>query len=212
MEDKFFHDIRREYYSDKIAESLPQDPFELFSLWQQESEQLEALDPTAFVLSTVDGKGAPDSRIVLLKEVKNNQFIFYTNYLSAKGHQIALNNSVAMNFYWPELSRQIRIKGTAEKISSKEAQCYFNSRPYDSQVTAIISKQSQKINYKAFEREIEQKREDWKSQTLLCPEHWGGYAVAPVSFEFWSGQAGRAHRRDFYCVTNTGWLSDTLAP
>lgn len=231
---KSIKNIRREYNASALSiEQMPDDPFQVFHQWYQEhlakSEQLNN-DPTAFVLSTVDNSGMPDSRIVLLKAIKgigvtnnesqtgcyeephNSGFIFFTNYLSNKGQQIAQQPFVSMNFYWPEEFKQIKVRGSIKKISREESQAYFATRPYASQVAAIVSEQSQAINPKELDSLYQEKLTELKNKIVLCPEHWGGYIVLPQSFEFWHGREGRLHHRVQYQVVNTQWQKQALAP
>lgn len=220
MNKKSLSNIRRDYCdshlsADKLlshCNNTPENPVELFNQWQQEAIKQKLDDPTAFVLSTVDAKNMPDSRIVLLKQIEYEKFIFYTNYLSTKGKQININPNVAMNFYWPGLCQQVRVRGTIEKISRESAKQYFQSRPFDSKVAAIISKQSQPVDPEELEKIFKKNIIEWQGQALCCPESWGGYAITPVQFEFWQGRQGRMHYRLQYTLKNSKWISQTLSP
>ena len=216
MNKKSIADIRREYTATNLClEHMPSNPFEMFDLWYQEilsQEPEDITDPTAFVLSTVDQHGMPDSRVVLLKAVLDSKFIFYTNYLSEKGDQLSHRPNVAMNFYWPKQCQQIRIRGTVEKIAAKNSADYFLSRPYESQVSSIVSKQSQHIDPDKLGSLFEEKIKQWKGKTLDCPRFCGGYAITPVSFEFWHGKQARLHDRVQYFVKNSQWCKQVLAP
>lgn len=231
---KSIENIRREYNASALCiEQMPENPFQVFKQWYQEhlakSEQLNN-DPTAFVLSTVDNAGMPDSRIVLLKAIKeieatnnkhqeeyhkkydNSGFVFFSNYLSSKGQQIAQQPNVAMNFYWPEEFKQIKVRGSIKKISREESQAYFATRPYASQVAAIVSEQSQAINPTELDSLYQEKLIEFRDKRLSCPEHWGGYIILPQYFEFWHGREGRLHHRVQYQVINTQWQKQALAP
>jgi pyridoxamine 5'-phosphate oxidase len=201
--------IRRDYHAPPLLEG-PDDPMALFHEWFSAACATSAIDdPTAFVLATVDSDGMPDTRVVLLKKIIANQFIFFTNYLSAKGLQLASNPHVALNFYWPFFSRQIRIRGVVEKVSRSLSIDYFNSRPHPSQASAFVSKQSQVVERKVLHQQFEQVMQQ---ETIMCPDHWGGYAVTPNCFEFWHGQAGRLHDRLQYRLENKQWAQCILAP
>lgn len=213
MKKKNIADIRRDYNADLLSVTqLPNDPFELFSIWQQEILALNINDPTAFVLSTIDKQGMPDSRVLLLKAILDKKFIFYTNYLSNKASQINNNCHVAMNFYWPTQCKQIRVRGKIEKVERKISEAYFATRPFESQVAAIISKQSQKVDLIQQKSLFDKKTKEWAGKTLTCPESWGGYAVSAVSFEFWHGRQGRLHNRVQYFIKNSQWCKQALAP
>jgi len=213
MTDIELNDLRRDYGGTIIDESiLNQSPHVIFGQWLEEAIKQNILDAQCFVLSTVSEGGYPDSRIVLLKEVKNNEFVFYTNYSSTKGRQIELNQNVALNFYWSELSRQVRILGTCHKTSQRSSEQYFKSRPLESQISAVISHQSQKIKdrhaletaYKNLEKQL--------PREISCPDNWGGYTIKPCYFEFFQGHPNRLHDRICYQLENGQWEQSRLAP
>ena len=194
--------IRRDYGSLTLSESdlLRQDgePLSLFREWLELAISTQLMDPTAFVLSSVDESGQPDSRVVLLKEITNDALLFFTHYNSQKGIQFLNCKKVALNFYWRELSRQVRIKGTIEKASRCEAENYFSTRPLESQISAIVSHQSKAISdresllsaYQMLKDEI-----NVNKNSLKCPENWGGYYITPFEFEFFQGRDKRLHDR-----------------
>jgi pyridoxamine 5'-phosphate oxidase len=205
------HSSRKQYTSGELNEAnLPTEPTDLFLIWYHKAEQLEHFESNAMVLSTVsDGK--PSSRIVLLKEVTNGRFIFFTNYESRKGREIGENNAVALNFFWQHLQRQIRIEGTATRIPESDSEQYFNERPLESRISAIVSPQSSVISSREI---LEANISDFvkKNASVAKPSYWGGYAVTPLSIEFWQGRPNRLHDRIRYLKTDNGWQIDRLAP
>lgn len=211
---KHFANIRRDYGSLSLNEdSMASDPIDQFVMWFEEGVNHEITDPTAMVLATVDEQGRPDSRVVLLKGIEQGNFLFYTNYQSTKAVQIQTNPYAALNFYWPQMVRQIRIRGKIQKTSIEQSDNYFSSRPTKSQLSAIISPQSQEISSRAF---LEQKLDDLEQQSehnpLSRPQHWGGYQVIPYEIEFWQGRDNRLHDRILYFKQNKSWLYRRLAP
>lgn len=169
-------DIRRDYGELTLSEeSLPEDPLVQFQYWFEEVLQNEKNDPTAMVLSTVDAQGYPDSRVVLLKGIDKGNFIFYTNYQSAKAKQIENQPHVALNFYWPQMARQVRIRGQVIKVNKEQSDLYFLSRPIKSQFSAIISPQSQKIkNRELLENDFNNLIKKYHQEPLTRPDYWGG--------------------------------------
>ncbi|MCA0403258.1 MAG: pyridoxamine 5'-phosphate oxidase [Proteobacteria bacterium] len=207
-----FAKLRREYGVLSLdTEKLELSPFKLFKLWFEDILKTELIDPTAMVLSTVDEKGMPDSRVVLLKGIEDEAFIFYSNYNSAKGVQLKSNPKAALNFFWPNLSRQVRIRGEIHLLSPKKSDEYFASRPEESQISAIVSKQSEPIENRFFlEKEIAKLKE--QHQLLKRPEYWGGYMLKPLEIEFWQGRDNRLHDRVFYYKDEERWKHCILAP
>ncbi|PKP23190.1 MAG: pyridoxamine 5'-phosphate oxidase [Bacteroidetes bacterium HGW-Bacteroidetes-21] len=207
------HHIRKDYTAGSLDEqSIPGSPFELFSQWiNQAINHSEIIEPTAMILSTVAIDGSPSSRVVLLKEVSDNGFTFFTNYQSRKGKEISVHNKVSLLFFWPEMQRQIRIEGQAFKLEENFNHEYFNSRPVESQIAAIISKQSEKANSKI---EIMESYNDFseKDQTPVKPAHWGGFRVIPAYFEFWQGGSHRLHDRITYQQDSGIWTIGRLWP
>lgn len=212
-----FMDLRhlRENYSHEPLDekSISQDPFSQFKIWFDEAMNAKLMEPNAMVLSTIDPGGFPHSRTVLLKEVKNNKFIFFTNYLSDKAMQIEFNPRVSLLFVWLELQRQVKITGSVEKISEEESIEYFKSRPFGSQIGAWVSDQSKPISGREIlEEKLKIFVEKYKNKTVPKPEHWGGYAVAPISVEFWKGRPDRLHDRILYSRKDGSWDIGRLSP
>ena len=210
---KSLGDIRREYGDLRLSEKDVQAcPIAQFQVWFSDILKTETADPTAMVLSTVDAKGLPDSRIVLLKGIDDGAFIFYTNYTSIKSNQIQVNPAVALNFYWPSQARQVRVRGTVKPVSKEQSDDYFSSRPLASQWSALISPQSSEISSRAeLERALEDLREK-NQQPIIRPDHWGGYFVTPYEMEFWQGRDNRLHDRIQYILKVATWTHRRLAP
>ncbi len=205
-------DIRREYGALCLNEENVLDcPVQQFELWFSEELSQKKDDPNAMVLSTVDNQGHPDSRVVLLKAIDEGTFVFYTNYQSTKSIHIGNNPFVALNFYWPTLARQVRIRGRAARISEAQSDAYFLSRPKLSQVSAIVSPQSRVLGSRAdLETHLSEFIADAKQ--FVRPAYWGGYAVMPTEFEFWQGRDNRMHDRIRYYRHEEHWLHQRLAP
>jgi pyridoxamine 5'-phosphate oxidase len=201
--------IRSEYGISSLSElNIPHDPFVLFQEWFQIALNANVHESNAMVLSTsIDNK--PSSRVVLLKEIKDDSFVFFTNYNSRKGQSIDINPNVSLCFFWKELERQVRIEGLAQKISEERSSEYFYSRPEQSQIGAIISPQSTKIVSRVA---LENTFENFDVKNILKPINWGGYAVKPTMIEFWQGGKYRLHDRICYELENNIWNTYRLAP
>lgn len=206
-------DIRKNYEQFRLDEKdLPSHPFGLFQVWMAEAIKNRQDEPTAMTLSTC-AAGQPDSRMVLLKELNQNGFIFFTNYSSAKGLQIEENHQIALNFFWSRLERQVRIKGVAQKLDEEQSTEYFHSRPRESQLGAWASEQSSVIkNRKELESRFDYYRDFFEGQDVKKPGYWGGYLVIPTQIEFWQGRANRLHDRIRYVLNENQWLISRLAP
>lgn len=192
--------IRQEYLLASLNEEDTFDnPFLQFQKWFQEAVNAGIDDVNAFSLATVDAQQKPHNRIVLLKGLEDEKFIFFTNYNSQKGINIAHNPNVAINFYWVELQRQIRIEGTATKVSSSDSAKYFHSRPLESQLGAWASHQSEiLLNRTDLESRFESLQQQYLDKTIPCPPHWGGYSINAAKIEFWQGRMSRMHDRIVY--------------
>ena len=206
-------DIRKQYMFAALDEnSVLPNPLDQFEVWLQEAIDSDQLEPTAMILSTVDDHFQSHSRVVLLKELTADSFVFFTNYEGHKAQQIAQNNRVSLVFFWPSLERQVRIEGVAEKMSEVLSAAYFKTRPLENQLGAWASPQSQLIRSKDF---LEQQFQYYKQKfgdNIPKPPHWGGYIVKPVSIEFWQGRASRLHDRLLFTVEGSEWKISRLAP
>ncbi len=208
-------DIRTDYTLKSFDEKdLLTNAFEQFEIWFDEAIKAEVLEPNAMTLATISPSGFPAARIVLLKGIEANGLEFFTNYQSNKGHDIDHNNKVALVFFWPELQRQVRIVGTAQKMSDKKSDLYFNSRPLGSRIGAHASPQSKVIPSRVLLEESVKKMDAlFSEEPLLRPINWGGYVVNPISFEFWQGRSSRLHDRFLYTLqTDSNWKIERLAP
>jgi pyridoxamine 5'-phosphate oxidase len=192
---------------------LADDPFEQFAVWFREAEADVALEQ-AMTLATVDERGWPDARMVLLKGFGPDGFRFFTNYESAKGAQLGANPRAALVIYWRELDRQIRIRGTVERLSAEDSDEYFASRPRDSRVASSISPQSRPIERDELDRLYRESLEGLGDDGPVRPDHWGGYRVMPEEIEFWQGRESRMHDRFLYTRKSgdEGWRIERLAP
>lgn len=208
------HSIRTEYKYAELSEiNITRNPFRQFENWMNEALKARVNEPTAMSVATLGIDGFPDSRIVLLKHFDENGFTFFTNYTSNKGNSIAKNPAVGLHFFWPELERQIRISGFAEKTSVEVSDSYFYSRPVLSQIAAIVSTQSSKIPSREFlESQFQSIKEKNNVVNIKRPENWGGFLVKPLKFEFWQGRESRLHDRILYEKENDNWLISRLAP
>lgn len=209
------HNIREGYKFDSLLESnLESNPFDQFQLWYKSYAELRIKDSNAMAIATVDSKGFPSNRIVLLKAVENDELMFFTNYGSAKGQDLLNNPVVSALFFWREQERQVRIQGKVIRISKDKSKAYFATRPYLSQIGAAASDQSQPItNRAALETKFfEYQKEYPEGSTVPMPENWGGFAIQPVSFEFWQGREGRLHDRIVYTLQGDKWTAKRLQP
>lgn len=189
-------------------------PTEQFRTWFDEALASEIREPNAMVIATVDKYNYPNARVVLLKDFDNRGFVFYTNYESAKGQELSANPFATIVFNWLDLERQVRIRGTVEKVSFEESSAYFQSRPKSSQIGAWASPQSRPISSRQVieDNQLFLTEEYKKSDTLPCPEHWGGYRVVPQKIEFWQGRSSRLHDRIHYKLIDNQWVIERLAP
>ena len=205
--------LREDFNSYKIDfKNLREHPLSLFDKWIEQALN-ENNEANAFVLSTVSNKNIPSSRVLLLRDFDKNGFTFFTNYNSIKSNEIENNNYVALNFYWPEFQRQVRIVGKAEKISNLDSDKYFSSRPRESQIGALVSEQSAVIPLDtAFANKMENMANKFKGKKVERPLNWGGYRVAPISIEFWQGRPSRLHDRVRYALDKGKWKLDRLSP
>ena len=209
-------DLRQKYHRASLTEAdVDPDPLRQFQSWLQEAVQAALPEPTAMTLATVAADGKPSARIVLLKGVDPGGFIFFTNYESRKGMELDACPAAALLFHWVELERQVRIEGLAAKVSAKESEAYFATRPLASRIGAWASPQSRVIpNREWLEQEVTAARERLAphGDQPPRPPYWGGYRVAPSVIEFWQGRASRLHDRLRYHRDGSLWRLDRLAP
>lgn len=210
------HDLRRDYASHTLdMKDVDKDPIQQFKRWFEEALKSEVLEPNAFVLSTVNANGHPRARVVLLKGFDASGFVFFTNYNSQKGGELAANPNASMVFNWLELHRQVRIEGFAEKVSENESTEYFQSRPRGSQIGAWASPQSSVIaSRQVIENNVEELEKEYQNQEVLPrPAHWGGFLIRPSLIEFWQGRPSRLHDRiQFTRLEQGNWSMERLAP
>ena len=209
-------DLRQDYRRQSLnIEDVAADPIAQFKKWFDEVLQAQILEPNAMTLATATADGKPSARVVLLKDVDNQGFTFFTNYESRKGEQISANPYAALCFCWLELERQIRIEGSIERIEEDKSDAYFHSRPVGSRIGAWTSPQSQVIENRTFleNREAALKTQfDTEGGHVSRPKHWGGYILKPTMIEFWQGRSSRLHDRIRYVFENNGWAIERLAP
>jgi pyridoxamine 5'-phosphate oxidase len=205
--------LRRDYAGKELTKSLvDRDPFSQFTVWLEEALNSEIIDASAMTLATVDAAGRPANRVVLLKGLDDRGLVFFTNYESKKGADLAQNPNVSLSFFWPELQRQVIISGTATKIAAEESAAYWQTRPADSQIGAWASHQSSVIESRAFlEAKFNEMREKF-GKDIPLPPFWGGYRVAPDQIEFWQGRASRLHDRIVYRLAGEAWIIERLSP
>jgi pyridoxamine 5'-phosphate oxidase len=208
-------DLRREYASRALDEQdAHPDPIAQFTAWFDEALKSQLLDVNAMTLATASAKGEPSARTVLLKGADASGFVFYTNYDSAKGRDLAANPRASLLFFWAELERQVRINGSVTKTTAAESDRYFHSRPIESQIGAAISEQSRPIAHRSvLERKFEELVTKYKDAEVPRPANWGGYRLAPDAIEFWQGRKSRLHDRLLYTRQADGsWARSRLAP
>jgi len=209
-------ELRREYRRAALTEkNVDPDAMRQFGRWLDEAVAASLPEPTAMTLATVDADGHPDARIVLLKVADARGFVFFTNYESRKGAELALRPAATLLFHWVELERQVRIEGKVSKASAEESDRYFATRPRDARIGAWASPQSRVIADRAWlEREFAAARERFAGagENVPRPPHWGGYCVAPEAIEFWQGRESRLHDRLRYRREASLWRVERLAP
>ena len=213
--DLHFENIRREYDKRSLSASdLTPTPFDLVTRWLQDAVEAKTYEPTAVIVGTATPDGHPSTRTVLLKEFLNNEFIFYSNYESRKGQQMAANPHVCLTFLWHELERQIHVEGGIRRLSAEESDAYFAQRPYKSRVGARVSPQSRPIPSREYimAKFVEESLK-FIGREVPRPESWGGWAVMPERIEFWQGRDSRLHDRFVYeRQTDGSWHVQRIAP
>jgi pyridoxamine 5'-phosphate oxidase len=208
-------DLRNDYSKAALDTSaVEKDPVKQFEKWFNDALESKVPEPNAMNLATINENGRPTSRIVLLKGIEESKFQFYTNYQSKKGKELEVNPACALTFFWPELERQVRIEGMAERTTNENSDAYFVSRPRGSQVGAWSSPQSSVVeNRQILEERVREIETKFEGQQLLPrPHQWGGFQVTPFLFEFWQGRPNRLHDRIEYTLTDVTWHIHRLAP
>ena len=206
--------LRREYLHGGLSpENLAEDPHDQFSVWMHQALDLKIHAPTAMTIATADAYGQPSQRIVLLKHFDKDGFVFYTNYGSRKSKELDLNAKISLHFPWNVIDRQVKICGEAAKISPAESFKYFVSRPKESQIAAVASRQSDVLSSRSFLlNQFESLKQKFKDGEVPLPDYWGGYKVVASEIEFWQGGASRLHDRFRYLRDGDNWQIDRLAP
>lgn len=214
MEHKILADIRRDYSLRQLSEAnVATDPVAQFAVWMDEALASQVIEPTAMALSTVDTESRPSSRVVLLKGFDTDGFVFYTNYESRKGREIDLNTNVSLNFFWPELERQVNISGATSRVSREESANYFHSRPFESKIGAWASSQSSVLASRGeLEDRVTELTEKYADGNVPLPPFWGGFRVRPDRVEFWQGRTSRLHDRIVYELMEDSWRIYRVSP
>lgn len=213
--DKPISEIRRQHAERGFTEAQANpDPFRQFDAWFDDVFKANLPDPNGMMLATVGADGQPAARVVLLKGFNHDGFVFYSNYDSRKGRELAENPRAAACFWWSELDRQVRIEGTVEKLSDDESDAYFAIRPREGQVASWASQQSAKLESRAeLEQRFREVTTRYKGKPVLRPPHWGGFRIRPTVIEFWQGRRQRLHDRLRYRRDDEGnWVLERLSP
>lgn len=208
-------DLRKDYQLQGLSETdADRNPFKQFQVWFDQALAAQLPEPNAMTVATVTKSGKPRARIVLLKNFDERGFVFYTNYHSHKGQELADNPQAAIAFWWAELERQVRIEGRVLKVSDRESDEYFHSRPFNSRLGAWASEQSQVIESReVLEQSLQDLKTKYENQDIPRPPHWGGFRVIPTAIEFWQGRPSRLHDRLLYSLLDDGsWQIERLSP
>lgn len=207
-------EFREEYQKDELAEAeMLSDPADQFHQWLRLAIESEISEPNAMTLATCSARGIPSARVVLLKEVNPDGFVFFTNYLSRKGKELIENPVAALVFDWHEIERQVRVEGRVQKLSITDSDVYFNGRPREAQIGAWASAQSKMLKSREELDNLQLFYEGkFRNGQVPRPSHWGGFSLLPTTIEFWQGRPGRLHDRLVYHKTEEGWTLHRLAP
>jgi pyridoxamine 5'-phosphate oxidase len=214
MLDMEMSELRREYRAAGLdRDQLDDDPVAQFGRWFGEAERADLIEPNAMTLATSSPDGRPSARIVLLKGFGPDGFVFFSNYASRKGDELAANPNAALVFWWPPLERQVRLEGRVERTTTEESEAYWASRPLGSRLAALASAQSQVLaGREELVRRVEELAARHRDGDVPLPEAWGGYRLVPDAFEFWQGQPNRLHDRFRYTRQPDGWRVERLSP
>ena len=212
---KSLAELRHDYALGALCEAdVDPDPIKQFQRWLQTAVAARLPEPNAMTLATADRTGRPSARVVLLKECDADGFVFFTNYRSAKGRQLQQNPQAALVFLWLELERQVRVEGNVSRVAPAESEAYFRSRPRESRLGSLVSRQSQVVaSRRVLDERFQQLAAQYPGDDIPMPAHWGGYRLRPELLEFWQGRHGRLHDRLRYRRDSaTGWLLERLEP
>jgi pyridoxamine 5'-phosphate oxidase len=193
--------------------TIAPDPFAQFAAWYADAQNDPATDPDVVALATATTDGLPSVRMVFYRGMREGGLSFFTNYESRKGLELEANPYAAMAFYWPLHLRQVRIEGTVERLSVRESDAYFQGRPFESQITAILSRQSHPLqDPETFRKRLAELEQEYRGKRVPCPENWGGFKILPSAFEFWSRGEFRRHDRTRYELKDGAWAAARLYP
>lgn len=211
---KTIADLRQDYTLQGLSETdVDPNPFIQFQQWFDQALVAQLPEPNAMTLATVTPDGKPRARMVLLKDFDEQGFVFYTNYNSQKGQELAENPQASLVFWWAQLERQVRIGGRVEKVSENQSDEYFFSRPLNSRLGAWVSNQSEVIESReVLEQKLQELHTKYQDQDVPRPRHWGGLRVIPIEIEFWQGRPSRLHDRLLYTRENSSWKIERLSP
>jgi len=206
--------LRQDYRAAQLSEQdVDQNPVAQFQKWFKEAVDAQLYEPNVMTLATADRFGRPSARIVLLKGVDKDGFVFFTNYESSKGQHLVENPQAALVFFWAELERQVRIEGVVSKVPDQASTDYFHSRPAGSQIGALASPQSKVISDRLLlENKVAELTKQYEGEEIPRPLNWGGYLVEPSKIEFWQGRSSRLHDRIVYELVEGSWIINRLAP
>ena len=206
--------MRQEYEAGSFDEAfMAPDPLVVFNEWMEQAIAAGLLEPNAMTVATATADGKPSARVLLLKEVNGEGFVFFTNYQSRKGEELMANPYAALVFDWHTLQRQVRVEGEVEKLSPEASDDYFNSRPEGARVGAWVSPQSKVVQGREELNRLQEEQEKrFREEPVYRPPHWGGFLVRPTAVEFWQGRPSRLHDRVVYHKTEGGWTKQRLAP